>query len=286
MKRIIKQVVVLFFSIALVSCNNELVVDAPTESIPLEYQEFIDVSYGNDAQQVYDIYLPQDRDSNTKVMILVHGGGWTSGDKSDMNVLKDLYRQELPNVAIVNINYRLSDQNNPPYPMQINDITAIINHLKANKDDYVISENYGFLGISAGGHLALLWSYAFDLQNNVSMVGSIVGPTNFTDPAYLNNSNPILQELLEVYGINTSNEFLEEISPLHRVTSTAPPTVLFYGAQDPLIPTTQGTALRDQLDVLGVTNQFTLYPNAGHGWIGAELLDTWSKLKVFTNTHL
>ncbi len=286
MKRIVKQFVVLFFSIALVSCNNETVFDAPFESTLLDYKEIFDVPYGNDAQQIYDIYLPQGRDSNTKVMILVHGGVWTSGDKDDMNVLKDLYRQELPDVAIVNINYRLSDQNNPPYPMQINDITAIIEHLKHNKEDYVISENYGFLGISAGGHLALLWSYAFDLKNNVSMVGSIVGPTNFTDPAYLNNTNPILQELLEVYGINTTTEFLEEISPLHRVTSTAPPTILFYGGQDPLIPPTQGTALRDQLDVLGVTNQFTLYPNAGHGWIGTELLDTWSKLKVFTNTHL
>lgn len=286
MKRIAKQFVVLFFSIALVSCNNETVFDAPFESTLLDYKEIFDVPYGNDAQQIYDIYLPQGRDSNTKVMILVHGGGWTSGDKDDMNVLKDLYRQELPDVAIVNINYRLSDQNNPPYPMQINDITAIIEHLKHNKEDYVISENYGFLGISAGGHLALLWSYAFDLKNNVSMVGSIVGPTNFTDPAYLNNTNPILQELLEVYGINTTTAFLEEISPLHRVTSTAPPTILFYGGQDPLIPTTQGRALRDQLDILGVTNQFTLYPNAGHGWIGTELLDTWSKLKVFTNTHL
>jgi len=29
-----------------------------------------------------------------------------------------------------------------------------------------------------------------------------------------------------------------------------------------------------------------LYPNAAHGWIGLELLDTWLKLKAFTQTHL
>jgi predicted esterase len=64
------------------------------------------------------------------------------------------------------------------------------------------------------------------------------------------------------------------------------PTILFYGGQDPLIPTNQGTFMRDKLQTLGVTHQFTLYPNGGHGWIRLDLLDTWLKLKVFMNTHL
>ena len=118
------------------------------------------------------------------------------------------------------------------------------------------------------------------------MVCSIVGPTNFTDPAYLNNTNPALQELIDLFGIDPTTEFLEEVSPLHRVTASAPPTILFYGDQDPLIPTTQGTAMRDKLEMLGVTHQFTLYPNAGHGWVGLDLLDTGIKLKAFTQTHL
>ena len=74
--------------------------------------------------------------------------------------------------------------------------------------------------------------------------------------------------------------------PLHRLTATAPPTILFYGEQDPLIPTTQGTDLRDKLLNLNVTHQFTLYPNGGHGWIGVDLQDTWVKLKAFTQTYL
>ena len=83
--------------------------------------------------QKFDLYLPANRTSNTKTLILVHGGGWSSGDKADMNPIKDLIRQDLPNLAIVNINYRLADVNNKPYPMQIDDITSIINHLKDYK---------------------------------------------------------------------------------------------------------------------------------------------------------
>lgn len=253
---------------------------------PSNYYEALNVSYGNDINQKFDLYLPANRTSNTKTIILVHGGGWSSGDKAAMNPFKDLIRLELTNVAIVNINYRLADANNKPYPMQIDDITTIINYLKTNKSKYTISDNFGFIGTSAGAHLSLLWSYAFDTNKNINMVCSIVGPTNFTDPAYLENESPELQAMIDLFGVNPTKSFLEEVSPFHQVTATGPPTIMFYGGKDPLIPTTQGTGLHDKLESLNVTNEFTLYPNGSHGWIGADMLDTWLKLKTFMQAHL
>ncbi|WP_341216359.1 alpha/beta hydrolase [uncultured Wocania sp.] len=253
---------------------------------PSKFYQELNISYGQDVNQNFDLYLPANRTNNTKVMVLVHGGGWSAGDKSEMNPIKDLIRQDFSDLAIVNINYRLADENTKPYPMQTDDITTIINYLKDNKTKYTISDTIGFIGTSAGAHLSLLWSYALDANNNTNMVCSIVGPTNFTDPAYLNNISPELQDLLNLYGEDASISFLEEVSPYHQATTLSPPTILFYGGQDPLIPTTQGTDLRDKLQSLGVTHEFTLYPNAGHGWIGLELLDTWLKLKVFINNHL
>jgi len=279
----------LIFVIALstFSCSNEKAnEDTITVLDPSKYYQELNISYGENADQKFDLYLPANRTADTKVMILVHGGGWSAGDKSEMNPIKDLLRQDFPNLAIVNINYRLADENNKPYPMQIDDITTIINHLKDNKAKYTISNAIGFIGTSAGAHLSLLWSYAFDANSNVNMVCSIVGPTNFTDPAYLNNTDPDLQALLDLYGENATTAFLEETSPYHQATVLSPPTILFYGGQDPLIPTTQGTDMRDKLQSLGVTHEFTLYPNAGHGWVGLELLDTWVKLKGFINNHL
>lgn len=278
---------IIFISLNIVSCSKDTDDDISIDDLnSLEYHQELNVSYGIDNGQKFDIYLPANRTLNTKVMILVHGGGWSGGNKNDMNGFKDFIRQDFPNVAIVNINYRLADANNNPYPMQIIDITTIINHLKGNQKEYVISDKFGFIGISAGAHLSLLWSYAFDTDSNVNMVCSIVGPTNFTDPAYLNNTNPLLKEILDLYGIDSSIEFLEEVSPYHKVTETAPPTILFYGGQDPLIPISQGIALRDKLEELGITHQFTLYPNAGHGWTGLDLFDTWIKLKSFINNYL
>ncbi len=253
---------------------------------PLAYSEQFNVAYGEQERQVYDIYLPQNRTVNTKVLILIHGGGWTTGNKETMNPFKEYLRLQLPDVAVVNINYRLATPDNPPFPMQIDDITAMVNHLKTNSDNYVISEQFGFIGVSAGAQLSMLWSYAFDIENNVNMVGSIVGPTNFTDPAYLESENPVLLELIDTFGIDTSTTFLESVSPYHQVTTTSAPTILFYGGIDPLVPTSQGVDMEAKLTQFGVDNAFTLYPNDGHGWIGNNLLDTTIKLKAFIELHL
>jgi acetyl esterase/lipase len=285
MKTIKFTFLILFVVIGLNACSND---DSSGTNNPtdLEFRQELNVSYGNANNQVFDIYLPAGRTLNTKVMILVHGGGWTSGDKVEMNLLKDLILQDLPDVAVVNINYRLADENNPPFPMQINDISSVVEYLKSNQSEYVISEDIGFIGTSAGAHLSMLWSYAYDTENDTQMVCSIVGPTNFTDPAYLESQDPLLLELMEIYGIDPTMEFLELVSPYHQVTASAPPTILFYGGQDPLIPTSQGVDMEEKLSQIGVINEFTLYPDAGHGWAGLELIDTWTKLKLFTETYL
>ncbi|CDF78839.1 putative carbohydrate esterase (CE10) [Formosa agariphila KMM 3901] len=286
MKPIKSIIILLLIAVSSYSCTSDTTSDT-NEFTDLEALIKTDVSYGNHESQTYDIYLPEHRDIDTKTLILVHGGGWTSGDKNDMNGFVALIQKDLPNTAIVNMNYRLVDESTEAYPTQINDISAVINHLNANLDAYQISDDFGFIGTSAGAHLALLWSYAFNENELIKMVCSIVGPTNFTDPAYLENLNFNTASLLEnLYGIDLTTEFLETVSPYHQVTAAAPPTVLFYGGKDPLVPTSQGDQLQHKLQELGIMHEYTLYPEAGHGWAGLELLDTWSKLKSFIEAHL
>ena len=265
------------------SCTKDAV-DAPNANLNAsEYFEQLNISYGSESDQKFDLYLPSNRSSSTKVIILIHGGGWSAGDKAEMNGIKDIVRKDFPKIAIVNINYRLADANNSPYPMQIDDITAIITHLKNNQDFYVMSDDIGFIGVSAGAHLSLLWSYAFDTYKNVKMVCSIVGPTNLADDAYINSESQELKDLILQFG--TDIDGLKEVSPLYQVKANAPPTILFYGAQDPLIPISQGASLNAKLQELNVPHEYTLYPNGGHGWIGLDLLDTSIKLKAFIDTY-
>jgi len=234
-----------FIGVLFLSCSNE---DSELNLEPeiIEAYEALDVSYGSDSNQVFDIYLPEGRTENTKVLFLVHGGSWVGGDKEDMNGVRDYVLQNHPSLGIVNMNYTLAGANSPPVPMQTNDISAVVNYISSNKTSLVISDDIGFIGLSAGAHLSLLWSYANDTNNQVDMVCSIVGPTNFTDPAYYNSTNPTFQSMYFLFG-NPSISFLESASPYHTATATSPPTLLFYGGQDPLVPNSQGIDLDSQL---------------------------------------
>jgi acetyl esterase/lipase len=77
------------------------------------------------------LYLPANRSkTTTKTIVLVHGGGWIEGDKADMNYIVDIIKQNLPNYAVANINYRLATASQPAFPMQIDDISSIVSQLQ------------------------------------------------------------------------------------------------------------------------------------------------------------
>ncbi|MBL7886554.1 MAG: alpha/beta hydrolase [Flavobacterium sp.] len=242
-------------------------------------KNLFNISYGTNNQQVFDLYLPANRNANTtKTLILIHGGGWTSGDKADMNYIVNIIKQYLPNYAIANINYRLATIGNPAFPMQINDIESVI--MKLENENYGISDQFGFIGVSAGAHLSLLYGYAHN--PDVKIVCSIVGPTDFNDVNY--TSNPFMVELFQgVTGVNyaANPSYYNQISPVYRATANAQPTIMLYGNADPLIPTTQGQSLHNKLNQLGVYNEFYLY-NGGHGdWSIPDQLDAYGKLVTF-----
>ena len=285
MKRIKKLLFASLFLGLYFGCSKDSPEEQTTTTEPevVDAYEALNVSYGSDANQVFDIYLPENRTNTTKILILIHGGSWVSGDKSDMNTIKTFVSALHPDVGIINMNYTLAGVNNPPVPLQTDDISAVVDYISTNKSSLIVSDDIGFIGVSAGAHLSLLWSYAYDDNDKVDMVCSIVGPANFTDPAYYDNL--IYQPIYQLFG-NPSIEFLESASPYHRATTTSPPTLLFYGGMDPLVPTSQGVDMDAQLTSLGVTHEFHFYPDEGHGWEGDNLIDTTSKISTYIEAYI
>lgn len=281
-----KILILTFLFFGFYSCSED------TENIvqDLPVSEIKNVAYGTDSDQVYDIYLPAGRSKlTTKIFILIHGGSWVSGDKNDVADFVTILRTNFPDFAVVNINYRLAGFGKPPFPMQTDDIQSVLDHLESNSNQYQIKQKYAFLGVSAGAHLSMLYAYKYDKTSAVEMVCSIVGPTNFTDTNYVDNpdySNFIAGiQLLTGESLVSNPEYYEGFSPLHVVTETAPPSILFYGGKDDLVPTTQGVDLNTRLTELDVVHEFTLYENEGHGWTGVNAIDTNAKLVNFIKLH-
>ena len=242
------------------------------------------ISYGTDNQQKMDIYLPANRNSSTKVFVLIHGGGWSGGDKADFTSLMNSLKTYYPNHAIININYRLATQSSPAYPKQIDDIQAALNEISLPK--YSVSSQFFLFGASAGGHLSLLYAYGFDPNHHVKGICNTVGPSDMTDPNYLNN--PVYASVYPtlISGGTQNQAGIEAVSPALRVTAASPPTISFYGELDPLVPTSQMSRLHDALTANNVYNQATMYQGAGHGnWNTQQSNDCIAKILLFVNTY-
>lgn len=245
------------------------------------------ISYGSDNQQKMDIYLPKNRNSSsTKVFVLVHGGGWNAGDKSDFISFVDNLKTLYPNHAIINLNYRLATLVSPGYPKQINDIKAALEHIKLPK--YNVSNQFFMIGGSAGAHLSLMYGYKYDPTSEVKGICNWVGPVDFTDPAY--TEDPVfeygLSYLVGPYTYTQNPSLHAEVSPALAVSSTSPKTISFYGDSDVLIPSSQMNRLHNELDAKGVYNEKTMYQGEGHGgWNQANSTDFVLKLANFINQH-
>jgi acetyl esterase/lipase len=261
-----------------IGCSNSNTTNTET----LAAQDILNVAYGTDLQQKMDVFLPAGRNENTKVIILVHGGGWSGGSRADFGYFVPQLKAEFPDHAIVNIDYRLATVASPGFPKQVNDIEAVIAFLK--NSDYNISDDYAFIGASAGAHLSMLYAYDYDTAHDVKAVCSIVGPADFTDPSY--TENPLFTNGLAYLVGNVSNTenpgLYADVSPTLQITAQSPPTIMFYGGQDPLVPATQGPRLKAKLDESGVYNELNLYPNGGHGnWDAPTMLNFQTKLMAF-----
>jgi len=276
-----KKILILFLMSAFTGCSDDDK-NNDGETKVFEAQTIMNVSYGSDPQQLIDIYLPERKNDNTtKVLFLVHGGGWSSGSKEDMTASVAIAKQLFPDCAFVNIGYRLATQTSPAYPKQIDDLKSVVAFIK--NGNYAVSEQYAFLGVSAGAHLSMLYAYGFDPDRHVKAICSIVGPTDFNDPAYANS--PLAVAVLPYLTPDFTPQFLTEVSPISHVSAQSAPTIQFMGNVDQLVPTTQGQRLKAKLDSFNVPNELHIY-NAGHGNFSVtDTQEIYAKLGVFFKAH-
>jgi len=195
-------------------------------------------------------------------MIFIHGGGWVSGSKEDFAQWREYYSNI--GFAAVSLNYRYANGNDVTFPQIIQDIDNAIKFIKKNADNWHISDNFGLLGISAGGHLSLLYGYTFE---NVKLIISIVGPVDLSDELlheYLKNQNDGYDALPIITGNCLTCEY--NASPVNFIKNI--PTLLIYGKLDDLVPYQQGETLFNLLKENDFTARYILVENAGHNVFG------------------
>lgn len=255
----------------------------------LPAETLTDVAYGDDARQTMDIYLPDGRDTaSTKLMILVHGGGWIRGDKSEFTPYIAALQQRLHGYAFANINYRLFDNGENKFPAQENDLKTAVHFLMSKRAEYGFSKDVVLVGASAGAHLVLLQGYKNNTDINPRAIISFFGPADL-EHLYKNPAYPAVPFLLTsmLGGTPESDpEVYKRSSPINFVNSQSPPTLLLHGDADNLVPVEQSRLLNNKLKTAGVKHDLVIYPGARHGWRGRNLEDSFDKIRSFLEKHV
>lgn len=298
-------ILIIFYSLIHLSCStNEVdddIIDSTSlesvdndiiEIIPLEILDaltLLDVSYGDHEQQVYDIYLPEGRTSNsTKTIILIHGGSWVGGDKASMNNYRIRLQTTYPEYAIVNMNYVLAQPPIiPAFPNQFLDVQLAIQTLKENNQSLSISEDFGLIGSSAGAHIAMMYDYQYDINDDVKFVANIVGPSDFTDPYYADlDVETTIYDYVDQIAYPEGTNFVEATSPVFAVSNSSSPTLLFYGNQDTTVPLSNAQRLEVKLNDFDVPYDFTVYEGGHGGWDETSYIDVNIQIGLYLNQYL
>lgn len=181
-----------------------------------------DIAYGNDKEQRFDFYAPEQA-RRAPVIFLVHGGGWQRGDKDSRRVLENKLGRWLPRgFAIVTVNYRLAPKTGP-YE-QARDVAQAL--AKAQE----VAVNWGgdrkrfiLIGHSAGAHLVALLAAAPQLTSDLGAtpwLGSILLDSGALDvPAIMNERHFRLYD----HAFGGDPAYWQAASPYHQLDQRTAP---------------------------------------------------------------
>ena len=190
----------------------------------------MDVAYGSDKKQRLDVYLPSNP-KNASVIVMVHGGAWSKGDKRMDRVVENKAARWNPKgVIFVSLNYRLLPDTNPLKQAEdvANALVYVQNHaLEWGGDPTKIV----LMGHSAGAHLVSLVSSD---PSRYTLLKPWLGTVSL-DSAAMNIPKVMGTKHYDFYdeAFGSDPAFWEAASPYHRLNSNAVAMMLVCSSKRP-----------------------------------------------------
>lgn len=213
-----------------------------------------------------DLYVPQSATAPAPVVVLVHGGGWRSGERS--NLAPFAARLAARGYAAATVTYRLSPA--ARYPAAIHDVKDAIAWLRERWD--IDPRRIAVAGGSAGGQIASLVGVTSD---NVKAVINIDGLSDFTsEAARLHEDDPAKNP--SAAGAWFGGRYAEKTAMWHEASPTFhvsrnSPAMLFIGGGEPRFSVGRDEMMQ-KLKAHGVTTESVIFPGTPHSF---WLFDPW-----------
>lgn len=224
-----------------------------------------------------DLYLPAFARKSRPLVVYLHGGGWSSGSYKNAGV--DWLTGY--GFAVASVQYRLSGE--AKFPAQIHDVKGAIRWLRANADRYGYDASWlGVVGISAGGHLAMLAglvSNNSELEGTVggnlatsSAVDAVVSYSGASDlvlraknqPNQTEPTGSVVHQLLGV-AAGQNAALAEKASPAFHVSDLAPPLLVLHGAKDSQVNVEQAHRIAEEYERANREVALEVLSEGGHG---------------------
>jgi acetyl esterase/lipase len=215
-----------------------------------------------------DVYSPPKKTKKMPAILLLHGGGWMGGDKSQLKA----YAIQLARYGFVCVcsEYRLIGE--AIWPAQIYDAKAAVRWMRASADELGIDSNKICVsGNSAGGHLALVLGGSSkvkelegegghpNVSSEVSAVSAIYAPGEIKI-----EHSPMLIGALLGEGAGEKEEL--QASPATYINADYPPTILVHGSRDELVPHESSWRLYHIMEEYKVPAELHLYQGLAHAF--------------------
>ncbi len=213
-----------------------------------------------------DFYRAVGRDK-APCVIVVHGGGWDSGDRAQLATFNHWLARR--GYAVAAISYRLAPRF--VWPAQRDDVLAAVAFLKREAGTLGIdATRLVLLGRSAGGQIAEAVAYA-------AKDPAIRGLVGFYTPSDLHFAYRFAREddVLKSPGLirrflggtpEEARENYDSASALSLVTRESPPTLLIHGEMDTLVWHRHSVRLEAVLERAGVPCVLVSLPWATHAF--------------------
>ncbi|MGZ4442998.1 MAG: alpha/beta hydrolase fold domain-containing protein [Nocardioidaceae bacterium] len=229
-----------------------------------EVEVLKDIRYADHGRRgLLDVYRRRDTDgNNAPVLLQVHGGGWTIGNKDEQGIPLMRHMAARGWVCVA-INYRLSPRS--PFPDHIVDVKRAIAWIRAHGGEYGADPSYiAVTGGSAGGHLTALAAltandpeYQPGFEDADTTVQAAVPHYGVYDLAGVTGKQArqmrdrFLGPRVLFKDPREELEAFERASPLFRVNPDAPPFLIIHGTHDSLVPAGQAREFAARLRAVG-----------------------------------
>jgi acetyl esterase/lipase len=246
-----------------------------------------DLEYGRvgDTRLLLDASIP-DGEGLHPIAILIHGGGWDSGDKSGSNVPgngADIspWFEPLTTARFTwfSINYRPSTQQ--PWPACFDDVQTAIRWVKAHAREFKgDARRIALFGHSAGGQLACQAALLATAETRVQAVVAFAPVTDLEQDAQNRGGLSTSLQRLFVQPKEVTPEsrvLLREHSPIHHLTASAPPFLLIHGDADKTVPFAMTEAFLAKLKATGTPHALIVIKGGPHSLVAWEKIDVTYK---------